>query len=246
MSYSIENKTALVTGANRGIGKAIVDAFIQHGASKVYAGVRSADKASGLISEYGGKVVPIVIDYNSPASIEEAAKTASDVEVVVSNAGMLNTAAPLADNVIESFEEELQVNVYGLLRMAKAFAPGLKSNGGGAFVQINSVASLLSFPDFSTYCASKATAYSFTQALRAPFGEQGTALLSVHPGPIATDMATNAGLEEMTDSVETVSEGIVESLKNGDFHLFPDKMAKDFEQAYSAFAKGVVEAPPTE
>ena len=246
MSYSIKNKTTLVTGANRGIGKAIVGAFIQHGAAKVYTGVRSADKASALVREYGDKVVPVVIDYNSPASIEAAAQTASDVEVVVSNAGMLNTAGPLADNVIEAFGEELEVNVYGLLRMAKAFAPVLKSNGGGAFVQINSIASLLSFPDFSTYCASKATAYSFTQALRAPFGEQGTALLSVHPGPIATDMAASAGLEDMTDSVETVSEGIVEALKNGDFHLFPDKMAKDFEQAYAPFAKGVVEAPPAE
>ena len=246
MSYSIENKTALVTGANRGIGKAIVEAFLKHGAAKVYVGVRNLEKASGLVEQYGDLVVPIQVDYNNPASIEEAAKTASDVEVVVSNAGMLNSTPPLADNVIESFEEELQVNVYGLLRMAKAFAPVLKANGGGAFVQLNSVASLLSFPDFATYCASKATSYSFTQALRAPFGEQGTALLSVHPGPIATDMANDAGFEDMVDSVETVSEGIVESLKNGDFHLFPDKMAKDIEQAYTSFAQGVVEAPPAE
>ena len=246
MSYSIENKITLVTGANRGIGKAIVDAFIKHGAAKVYVGVRSLEKGSALVEQYGDKVVPVEVDYNSPASIEAAAKTASDVQVVVSNAGMLNSTPPLADNVIESFEQELQVNVYGLLRMAKAFAPVLKANGGGAFVQLNSVASLLSFPDFSTYCASKATSYSFTQALRAPFGEQGTALLSVHPGPIATDMAHDAGFEDMVDSVETVSEGIVESLKNGDFHLFPDKMAKDIEKAYTPFAQGVVEAPPAE
>jgi NAD(P)-dependent dehydrogenase (short-subunit alcohol dehydrogenase family) len=246
MSYSIQNKTALITGANRGIGKAIVEAFLKYEAAKVYVGVRRLDKASGLVDQYGDKIVPIQIDYNSPASIEAAAKTASDVEVVVSNAGMLNTASPLADNVIESFEQELQVNVYGLLRMAKAFAPVLKANGGGAFVQINSIASLLSFPNFSTYCASKATAYSFTQALRPTFAEQDTALLSVHPGPIATDMAHDAGLDDMTDSVETVSEGIVEALQNGQFHLFPDKMAKDFEKAYLPFAQGVVEAPPAE
>ena len=169
---------------------------------------------------------------------------ASDVEVVVSNAGILLRAHPLADDAIETFEKELEVNVYGLLRMAKAFAPVLKANGGGAFVQLNSVASLASFADFSTYCASKAAAYSFTQGMKAALAEQGTALLSVHPGPIVSDMAVDAGIEEIAEPPELVSEGIVESLKSGAFHLFPDSMAKDFEKAYKNFAEGIVEAEP--
>ena len=246
MSYTIENKVTLVTGANRGIGKAIVDSFIKHGAAKVYAGVRALDKANDLVSQYGEKIIPIRIDYNDPQSFIDAADAANDVEVVVSNAGMLMEAKVLDESVIEHFEQELEVNVYGLLRIAKAFAPVLKANGGGAFVQINSVASLNNFTNFATYCASKAAAYSFTQALKSELAQQNTHVLSVHPGPIATDMADQAGMAGMGDPADVVSEGIVKALKDGTFHSFPDTMAKEFEAAYSNFAKTIIEASPSE
>ena len=241
MSFDISNKITLVTGANRGIGKAIVETFLEHGASKVYAGVRSLDKAEALVAEFGEKVVPIEIDYENPASIKVAAEIADDVQVVVSNAGVLIGASVMDEDVIEQFQTELNVNVYGLIRMAQAFAPVLKRNGGGAFIQLNSIASLSSFPR-ATYPASKAAAYSFTQALRPIFKEQGTATLSVHPGPILTDMAISSGFAEDSDLPSVVSEGIVTSLKEGKFHLFPDRMAKNFEKAYHNFAKNIIEA----
>lgn len=241
MSYDISNKITLVTGANRGIGKAIVETFFEHGASKVYSGVRSLNKAEALVAEFGEKVVPIEIDYENPASIKTAAEIAEDVQVVVSNAGVLIGAGVMDEDVIEQFQTELNINVYGLIRMAQAFAPVLKRNGGGAFVQINSIASLSSFPR-ATYPASKAAAYSFTQALRPIFKEQGTATLSVHPGPILTDMAISSGFAEDSDLPSVVSEGIVTSLKEGKFHLFPDRMAKDFEKAYRQFAEEIIEA----
>ena len=241
MSYDIFNKITLVTGANRGIGKAIVESFLQHGASKVYTGVRSLDKAETLVSEFGEKIVPIVIDYEKPDSIKAAAESAGDVQVVVSNAGILIGADVMATDLIENFEKELTVNVYGLIHMAQAFASVLKKNGGGAFIQLNSIASLSSFPRAS-YPASKAAAYSFTQALRPIFKEQGTAILSVHPGPILTDMAISSGFAEDSDLPSVVSEGIVASLKAGEFHLFPDKMARDYEKAYRQFAEEIIEA----
>jgi NAD(P)-dependent dehydrogenase (short-subunit alcohol dehydrogenase family) len=241
MSYDISNKTALITGANRGIGKAIVETFLQHGAKRIYVGVRSLDKAADLVDAHGDKVIPIAIDYEQPDTITAAAQIAHDVEVVVSNAGVLIGANVMAPDVIEQFQTELNINVYGLLRMAHAFAPVLKANGGGAFVQINSIASLHSAPHFATYAGSKAAAYSFTQALRPVFEDQGTATLSVHPGPIDTDMAAASGLTD-TDPPSVVSEGIVAALKAGDFHNFPDRMAKDFERAYHNFAEGIIEA----
>jgi short-subunit dehydrogenase len=134
------------------------------------------------------------------------------------------------------------VNVYGLIRVAQAFAPVLAANGGGAFVQLNSVVSLKSFADFATYSASKAAAYSITQGLRDKLKAQGTRVVSVHPGPIATDMADAAGLTAVADPPSVVADGIVAALAAGEFHVFPDKMARDFWSAYQGFARGVVEA----
>lgn len=242
MSFSVQNKTALVTGANRGIGKAIVESLIAHGATKVYAAVRNIDSAKSLVDQHGGKVVPLHVDLEKPETITAAAKQAEDVQLVINNAGVLKNASPLADDAVEALNYEININVAGLIRVAQAFAPVLKANGGGAFVQLNSVASVKNFADFATYSASKAASYSITQGLREKLGEQGTHVLSVHPGPIATDMADSAGIGEIAEPVELVSEGIVEALQAGDFHLWPDSFAKQVGAAYQSFAENIVEA----
>jgi NAD(P)-dependent dehydrogenase (short-subunit alcohol dehydrogenase family) len=246
MVYDISNKTILVTGANRGIGKVLVESFLKHGAAKVYAAVRKLESAAPLVEQYGDKVVPILIDLSDPNSITAAAQTATDVEVVVNNAGALKASTPLVKDAIASLKFEMDVNVYGLITMAQAFAPVLKANGGGVFAQINSVASLKSASNFATYSASKAAAYSITQALRELLHEQGTIVLSVHPGPIATDMADAAGLLEIAESPTLVAEGIISALQAGEFHVFPDTVARQLGSAYQSFAKNVVEASMTE
>lgn len=246
MSYDVTGKTALVTGANRGIGKAIVDSLIQHDAARVYAAVRNIETAKPLVDQYGEKVEPVHVDLSKAETIRAAAKTAGDVQVVINNGGVLHPATPLDKEAVHSLQQELEVNVFGLIHMAQAFAPVLEKNGGGAFVQLNSVVSVKCFADFSTYCASKAAAYSITQALRDLLRKQGTAVLSVHPGPIATDMAGKAGLSDMAEPPSLVAEGIVSSLKAGDFHLFPDTMARKVESAYRDFAERVVERDSTE
>ena len=188
MTFSIENKTVLVTGANRGIGRTIVEEALNRGASKVYAAVRRLESAAPLVEEFGNRVVPVRVDVSDAASVQEAAEVASDVDVVVNNAGVLTTTNAVEADALKSLEYEFDVNVYGLVRVAQAFAPVLKANGGGALVQLNSVVSVKTFGQFTTYSASKAASYSITQGLRETLRDQGTHVVSVHPGPIKTDM----------------------------------------------------------
>ena len=242
MSYDIKDKVILITGANRGIGKALLDYFIDYGVAKVYAAVRRLDSVNPLVEKYGDKVVPIHLDLAEPQSIIDAAQTAQDVEVVINNAGVLKNVTPLEAHAIATLDFEMKINVYGLIQMAQAFAPVLKANGGGVFAQLNSVASLKNFANFATYSTSKAASYSITQALRDLLREQGTIVLSIHPGPIATDMADEAGLTEMAEPPSLVAEGIISALQAGNFHVFPDSMAKQIGSVYESFAKNIVEA----
>lgn len=242
MAYDINGKTALVTGANRGIGRAIVDAFLHHGATKVYAAVRNLDSADPLIEHYGDMVEPVQLDLAKPETIVAMAVRTDDAQVIVNNAAVYKAATPLDSDAIDALELAMKINVFGLVRMAQAFAPVLRENGGGAFVQLNSIASLKCSSNFATHSASKAATYSITQALRELLGQQGTAVLSVHPGLIATDMASTAGLAGTAEPPSVVAEGIVAALKSGDFHLFPDTMAQRVGRAYESFSKSVIEA----
>jgi len=182
----------------------------------------------------------VQVDITNPSSITELANIATDATIVVNNAGILELADPLSENFEEALTKEINVNVFGLTRMAQAFTPVLEKNKGGALVQLNSVVSIKTFLDITSYSASKAASYSVTQGLRELLTPKNIQVLSVHPGPIATDMADQVGMEGETPA--TVSEGIVSALKSGDFHLFPDSFAKDFEGAYKSYAENIIEA----
>lgn len=240
--HSVDDRVVLVTGANRGIGKAIVEEFVREGARKVYAAARNPESLNPLISALGERITPLHIDLNQPETITAAAEAARDVEIVINNAGMLNMENPLSTNALPALQQEMEVNVYGLIRIARAFAPILKANGGGALVQLNSVASMKSFAGFATYSASKAASYSITQALRDVLKDQGTRVFSVHPGPIATDMAQSAGLDEIAEPAVLVPQAIVAALSSGRFHVFPDTMARQVGDVYQGFATNIVEA----
>ncbi len=239
LTYPIQGKIALVTGANRGIGKAIVEGFIANGATKVYAAVRNPASAQPLVDQYGDKVVPVAMDIADAESVSAAAKVTGDVQVVVNNAGVFKHTAALDDGWEEAIEYQFGVNVYGLIYVARAFGPILAANGGGAFVQINSVASLKNFSNL--YSASKAASYSITQDLKVALEGQSTLVISVHPGPIMTDMGVEAGLEEIAEPPSQVADAIVEALASGEFHVYTDVLSRQMGEGYASFAKNVVE-----
>ncbi|WP_223787975.1 SDR family oxidoreductase [Marinicella meishanensis] len=245
LTIDIQDKVAVVTGANRGIGRSIAETFLQAGAKKVYLAVRQLESAQPLVAQYGDRVQAVQVDVADHAAIQRLAQQTPDAQVVVNNAGVLKTADPTSPDAEAALAFEFNINTVGLLRMAQAYQPILAAQDEAAFVQLNSVASIKNFAPFSTYSASKAAAYSLTQGLKDSWAEQGIQVLSVHPGPIATDMAKQAGFDD-GDPVDVVATGIVQALKTGQFHLFPDSMAKQIEAAYHDYAENVIEAPVVE
>lgn len=237
MAIDLTDKTILVTGANRGIGRAIVETFLQRGVRKVYAGVRLFDSALPLAELHGDRIQALKMDLLDTTSIRAAAIAAKDVDIVIHNAAILENVSPLEPEAVELWRLQAQVNVEGLLHVAQAFAPALKANGGGAFVQINSSASLRCSARFAIYAATKAAAYSICQGLRQQFAEQNTRMISVHPGPILTDMAVKARIDKDADPPEVVAESIIKALEGDQFLVFPGKTAEKVGEAYAPFAE---------
>jgi NAD(P)-dependent dehydrogenase (short-subunit alcohol dehydrogenase family) len=259
MGYTVQDKVVLITGANRGIGKAFVESFLSHGASKVYAAVRNVDSVNAAFPDAVacGKVVPLVVDLSQPETVFAASKVATDVDIVINNAGIISHTGPLDQNVVQRLGDEMTVNVYGLLHVAQAFAPILEQRGGkGILVQLNSVASMrCGVPTVSTYSASKAAAYSMTQALYQELSPKGVHVVSVHPPPVATDMIDSAlpELKRVAEPASNIAEIVIDALTqrsekndqddkpNPPFLIFPGELAKRMGMLYEKFSKKVIE-----
>lgn len=237
----LKDEIVLVTGANRGIGRAILAEAIRRGSNKVYAAVREVESAEPLRREFGEKVVPLPLDLSRPETVKDAAAVAQDVTLVINNAGALAMTTALDDDAIASLESLIDINASGLLRVAQAFAPVLEKNGGGTLVQVNSVVSVKAYGESMAYSASKAASYSITQSLREQLASRGTKVISVHPGPIATDMANQAGIGQDAEPPSVVAEALFEAWAKGEFHVFPDSMAKSVWSQYEPYAKAVIE-----
>jgi len=215
----IEGKTALVTGANRGIGKVFVKELLDRGVAKVYAAARRPESLEGLVAESGGRVVAIKLDVTRAEDVA-AASAHTDVSLLINNAGTAAFSGFVNADAIAQGRSEMDTNYFGTLRVSQAFAPALKANGGGAIINLGSIASLVNFPVLGTYSASKAAVHSLTQGLRAELAGQGTTVVGVYPGPVDTDMAEKFDADK-TAPLEVVRQ-ILDALEKGEESVFPD------------------------
>lgn len=237
MGYSIKGRTALVTGANRGIGEAIVDALVAAGAAKVYGAARNIDDLTPLVARHGGRVVALRLDVTNAAQIAAAVSDAPDVQLLVNNAGVAGHAGGAFTDPkwITAGRQEMEVNYIGTFSVTQAFAPVLARNGGGAVVNVASVASLVSFALFASYSASKAAVHSLTQATRTMLKGQGTQVFGVYPGPIDTRMAEGVPFDKTSPA--DAARAIVAGIEAGVEEIFPDPMSQGMGAGYFANPK---------
>ena len=189
MSISIKDKVALVTGANRGIGKAIVESFLNHGAKKVYLAVRNPESTKALEALYGDRVVTIQADVSDSDSIKRLADQASDVEIVVNNAGILD-ATGINDMTMERYLEVIAVNQHGAIRVTKTLLPLIrKGDQAKRIVNIASIMGVRGSRESIPYSTAKGAIVNFTRALACDLAPEGITVNAIGPGFIDTDMA---------------------------------------------------------
>ncbi|WP_164156070.1 SDR family NAD(P)-dependent oxidoreductase [Sandarakinorhabdus rubra] len=227
----IHNCIAFVTGANRGIGAAVVEALLAAGAAKVYAAARSA------IRHPNPRVVPLALDVTDGAAIAAAAAAAGDVGLLINNAGALEGGDLFAAGA-EAVERQLAVNALAPLRLALALLPALRRSQG-AIVNILSVVAWAPMPGLAGYSASKAAAASLTGSLRATLASDGVSVHAVFPGPVDTAMA--AGIDLPKTSPAEVAGAILAGVEAGEAEIFPDAFSRQIAAGWFADPRAVAE-----
>jgi NAD(P)-dependent dehydrogenase (short-subunit alcohol dehydrogenase family) len=223
-AMKIADSTVLVTGASRGLGKALVEEALRRGAKRVYAGARQP------VVHADRRVTPLMLDITNTAQIRATAEEAGALDILINNAG-ISLQNDLSDRA--ALERLLAVNLFGTYDMTQAFLPVL-ARSKGAIVNILSLASIAAVPFDSLYSISKAAAFSLSQSLRALSAAQGVSVHMVLPGPIDTEMTR--GLDIPKASPQSVARAIFDGLENGEEEIFPDPMSQSVEEGWRASA----------
>ena len=223
----IANAVVLVTGANRGIGQAFARELLARGASKVYAGAR--DPAT--VTQSG--VQALRLDVNRPEEVAATAALASDVTLVINNAGIAETGGFLAADSEEVTRRIFETNFFAMLRISKAFAPILKANGGGALLNVLSIASWMSAGELAAYSASKSAAWSLTNALRNELAAQKTQVTALHMAYVNTDLTR--GLDVPKSSPEEIVQRALDGLESGADEVLADELTLQFKIGMTAY-----------
>ena len=230
---SLANAVVLVTGANRGIGLAFAREALARGA-RVYAAAR--DRAGVKLA--GAR--PIALDVTKPEDVLRAARECGDVTHVINNAGVATTGGFLADVGLEATRHQLEINFFGPMRMAQAFAPVLARNGGGAILNVLSIASWINRPLLGTYGASKSAAWALTNGLRHELRGQGTLVSALHMGFVDTDLTRGIDLPKSTP--EAIVKHALDALEAGAEEILADEATRQVKSSLSSSAPAYLAA----
>src|SRR5215471_19348545 len=231
----INGSVAMVTGSNRGLGRAFVEQLVARGAKRVYAGARDPSKLRDVVSSSGGRVVALRIDLDDPASIAAAANTAKDTTLLINNAGALEFGSQISAD-LAGIRRDFETNYFGTLQLTRAFVPALEANKNGAIVNVLAIVSLVSIPGLGGYSASKAAAHSLTLGLRGELSKRGISVHGAYPGPIDTDMTRR--IDRPKARASEVASATLAGVEAGDTYIFPESMSK---QVYEGWSKSHAE-----
>lgn len=226
---NITNALAFVTGANRGIGRAFVEGLLDGGARRVYAAARNPALLEPVVALDRARIIPLKLDITNWHDVETAARASADVNLLINNAGVLASGNVLASD-IGLLRQDLDTNYLGTLTMIRHFAPLIERNGGGAIINVLTLIALASMPGFGGYSASKAAAYSMTQAVRAELASKGIGVHAVFPGAVDTDMLH--GVEMAKTSPQEVAQAVLAAVEAGEEDIFPDPMSQNAEATW--------------
>ena len=226
---TIANKTVLVTGANRGIGQALVEEALNRGAKRVYAGARQP------VTHGDGRVTPLTLDVTNAAQIQRAVDEVDSLDILINNAGVA-LYDDLSDRAV--LERHLAVNLFGAYGVTQAFLP-LLTGSKGAIVNNLSANALAPLPLIPAYSISKAAAFNMTQSLRVLVAARGVRVHAVLTGLVDTDMTR--GLDLPKASPDTVARGIFDGVENGQQEIFPDPMSESLSQSWHSGAAKALE-----
>ncbi len=233
----VQESVAFVTGANRGIGQAYVEALVQAGAHRIYVAARSTDTLKDVVAIAPDRIIPIALDVTNLDHVTAAAQVAQDVTLLINNAGVLGSGGLFAPTSVETAQWEMTTNYFGTLSMVRTFAPILQSNGGGAIINMMSVVSVANAPVFSSYSASKAALHSLTQGIRAELAAQGTQVIGVYPGPVDTAMAEGVPMDKIAP-IEVAKQAL-QAAEIGLDDVYPDPVSQSIFSAIAAPLKAV-------
>jgi len=226
---TIADKTVLVTGANRGIGRALVEEALSRGAKRVYAGMRRP------VAHPDARVTPLTMDVTDSAQIQEAVEKVESVDILINNAGLA-----LYDDLTDPgpLEQQLAVNLFGTYGVTRAFLP-LLTRARGAIVNVGSVTAFASLPLIPAYSISKAAVFSLSQSLRALLAGRGVTVHAVLAGPVDTEMSRDLDIPKA--SPESVARAIFDGVEIGDEDIFPDPMAQSMAKNWRSGAAKALE-----